>query len=171
MSNYILRHDEANCIGCEACEVHCKTNKGLGPGAKPCKIVSIGPVAVEGRPRMRFVFMPCFHCEEAWCAKACPTGAMQRREKDGIVFVQASLCVGCKSCIAACPWGTPQWDPATRKVVKCDFCMDRIDAGEQPVCVSVCPTNALQFGKPESISSATLEAYGYGLLERKLSAA
>ena len=77
MSKYILRHDEANCIGCEACELHCKTNKGLGPGALPCKIVSVGPVQVGGRPRMRYVFMPCFHCEEAWCAKACPTESIK----------------------------------------------------------------------------------------------
>ena len=79
MSKYILRHDEANCIGCQACEVHCKTNKELGPGPMPCKIVSIGPIAVGGQPRIRFVFMPCFHCEEAWCAKACPTGAMAEK--------------------------------------------------------------------------------------------
>ena len=78
---------------------------------------------------MRFVFMPCYHCEDPWCVRACPTGAMQKREKDGIVFVESPLCVGCKSCIAACPWGVPQWDPATNKVVKCDYCKDRIDVG------------------------------------------
>ena len=89
MSIYTLRHDEASCIGCQACEVHCKTNKGLGPGPAPCKIITIGPIDVGGRPRMRHTFMPCFHCEEAWCVKACPTGAMQQREKDGIVFVEA----------------------------------------------------------------------------------
>ena len=132
MSKYVLRHDEANCIGCRACEVHCKANKNLGPGPEPCKIVNIGTVNVNGQPRQRTAFMPCFHCEEAWCMKACPTGAIQRREKDGIVFVQASLCIGCKSCIAACPWGTMQWDPVTHKAVKCDYCMDRLDAGLQP---------------------------------------
>ncbi len=90
VSTYILRHDEANCIGCQACEVHCKTNKDLGPGPAPCKIVTVGPIDVGGQPRMRLVFMPCFHCEDAWCVRACPTGAMQKREKDGIVFVQSS---------------------------------------------------------------------------------
>ena len=95
MSMYTLHHDEANCIGCHACEVHCKTNKDLGPGPSPCKILSFGPNEVDGQPRMRFVFMPCYHCEDPWCVKACPTGAMQQREKDGIVFVESSLCVGC----------------------------------------------------------------------------
>ena len=95
MSIYALRHDEASCIGCQACEVHCKTNKGLGPGPSPCKIISTGPIDIGGVPRVRHTFMPCFHCEEAWCVKACPTGAMKKREKDGIVHIQAALCVGC----------------------------------------------------------------------------
>ena len=56
MSKYMLRHDEANCIGCLACEVHCKTNKDLGPGPAPCKIVAVGPLEVNGQPRVRFVF-------------------------------------------------------------------------------------------------------------------
>lgn len=159
MSNYILRHDEANCIGCEACEIHCKTNKNLGPGAMPCKIITIGPVDVDGKPRIRFVFMPCFQCENAWCIRACPTGAMRRREKDGIVFVEASLCVGCKSCIAACPWGTPQWDNFTRKVVKCDFCKDRLDEGLQPACVTKCVTGCLSFGVANELPDPRREQY------------
>lgn len=159
MSNYILRHDEANCIGCEACEVHCKTNKNLGPGAKPCKIVAVGPVDAGDRPRIHFVFMPCFHCEDAWCVKACPTGAMQRRAKDGIVFVQRELCVGCKACIGACPWGTPQWDQATRKVVKCDYCMDRIDAGLKPACVTKCVTGCLSFEVANAQSDTLRERF------------
>jgi Fe-S-cluster-containing dehydrogenase component len=159
VSTYILRHDEASCIGCQACEVHCITNKHLGPGPAPCKIVSVGPVNVGGRPRIHFVFMPCFHCEEAWCMKACPTGAMQRREKDGIVSVQSSVCVGCKSCIAACPWGTPQWDPASRKAVKCDYCMDRLDAGLQPACVTKCVTGCLSFGVATEAPDPRRERY------------
>ena len=78
MSKYILKHDESNCIACKACEIHCKTNKQLGPGPVTCKIVTFGPTEIEGNPTMRFVFMPCFHCEDPWCVKACPTGAMQQ---------------------------------------------------------------------------------------------
>jgi len=159
MSIYALRHDEANCIGCQACEVHCKSNKGLGPGPSPCKIISTGPIDVGGVPRVRHTFMPCFHCEEAWCVKACPTGAMQKREKDGIVFVEHSLCVGCKTCIAACPWGTPQWDPVTRKVVKCDYCKDRLDVGLQPACVTKCVTGCLSFGVANELPDPRRERY------------
>ena len=147
MSKYMLKHDEASCISCLACEVSCKSNKHLGPGPDPCKIVSMGPIEVDGQPRMRTMFMPCFHCEEAWCVRACPTGAMKKREKDGIVLVEASLCVGCKSCMAACPWGVPQWDPVTHKVVKCDYCMDRVDAGLKPACVTKCVTGVFHLVK------------------------
>ena len=164
MSKYELRHDEANCIGCLACEVHCKTNKQLGPGPDPCRVIALDPVEVDGLPRSHFVFMPCFHCEDPWCVRACPTGAMQKREKDGIVFVEDSLCIGCKSCIAACPWGTPQWDPATNKVVKCDYCMDRIDAGLQPACVTKCVTGCLSFGEANEVPDPRRERYARHIL-------
>jgi len=101
--------------------------------------------------------MPCFHCEKPWCVAACPTGAMQKREKDGIVFVESSLCVGCKSCIIACPWGTPQWNPMTGKAAKCDYCLDRVDAGLKPACVTKCLTQCLDFGVATAEETAALK--------------
>ena len=148
MSKYILHHQAEDCVGCHACEIHCKSNKGLGAGPSPCQIVT---VPTPGHPRARFVFMPCFHCEDAWCLTACPTKAVQRRDKDGIVFIEASLCIGCKSCMAACPWGAPQWDPVARKAVKCDYCKDRLDVGLQPACVTKCLTGCLSFGEAAAI--------------------
>lgn len=146
MSSYYLWHDAESCIGCQACELHCKTNKGLGPGPAPCRIVTVGPKPEDERPRQRFVFMPCYHCEDPWCVRACPTTAMRKRGKDGIVHIETALCIGCKSCLYACPWGAVQWDPDSRKVVKCDYCMDRLDAGLQPACVTKCVTQCLSFG-------------------------
>ncbi|RJQ78418.1 MAG: 4Fe-4S dicluster domain-containing protein [Desulfobacteraceae bacterium] len=159
MSQYSLVQDTRKCIGCHACEVQCKTHKALPAGAKPCQIIQVGPKFIGGLPRTSFVFMPCFHCEKPWCVDACPTGAMQKRESDGIVFVQADLCVGCKACIRACPWGAPQWNAQTRKVVKCDYCMDRIDQGLDPACVTVCITHCLQFGEAENMPQARRERH------------
>lgn len=77
---------------------------------------------------------------------------MQKREKDGIVFLDHSLCVGCKTCISACPWGAPQWNGDTGKVVKCDYCMDRVDEGLKPACVTACTTHCLDFGQVEDMT-------------------
>ncbi len=159
MSIYYLFQDAKKCIGCRACEVQCKSNKALPVGPKLCQIVTVGPKFVGSLPRASYTFMPCFHCENPWCVAACPTGAMQKRDKDGIVFVDADLCVGCKTCMSACPWGAPQWNEETGKVVKCDFCMDRVDQGLPPACVVVCPTDCLHFGKAAEVRAVRRERY------------
>ncbi|MCF8033825.1 MAG: 4Fe-4S dicluster domain-containing protein [Desulfarculaceae bacterium] len=159
MSKYFLLQDSERCIGCLACEIHCKSNKNLPVGPTLCKNMSVGPVAVEDVPRVRFVFMPCFHCEEPWCLNVCPSGAIQRRAKDGIVFIEPSLCIGCKSCITACPWGACQWDPATAKAVKCDYCMDRLDQGLNPACVTKCLTQCLEFGSADKLPTGQRERF------------
>ncbi|MFH1139684.1 MAG: 4Fe-4S dicluster domain-containing protein [Pseudomonadota bacterium] len=151
MSKYYLFQDVRKCIGCRACEVQCKANKGLERGPKPCQIIEVGPRLIGDLPRAAYTFMPCFHCENPWCAAACPTGAMRKRSEDGIVTVNPDLCVGCKTCISACPWGAPQWNPAAGKVVKCDFCVDRLARGLKPACVTICPSGCLSFGRPEDM--------------------
>ena len=150
MSKLFLDHDNKRCIGCFSCEVHCKANKNLTIGPRLTQIIPVGPKMVNNVPRMAYVYMPCFHCEEPWCVSACPTGAMQKRLSDGIIFVDDALCVGCKSCITACPWGTPQWNQETGKVVKCDYCKDRIDEGLEPACVAKCVTKCLKFGEAKN---------------------
>jgi len=159
MSRYYLFQDQDNCIGCHSCQIHCKASKSLGVGPLPSQIITVGPKMIHGLPRSAYVFMPCFHCQRPWCVAACPTGAMQKRPSDGIVFVDQSLCVGCKSCMLACPWGAPQWNPETRKVVKCDYCVDRLDQGLLPACVTNCTTKCLHFGQPEEIPNLKRERY------------
>jgi Fe-S-cluster-containing dehydrogenase component len=131
------------CIGCMSCQVLCKSNKNLEVGPTPCEIYSIGPTMHRGKPHEAHVFMSCFHCEDAVCVKACPTGAMRCRPEDGIVYVEKDLCVGCRACMLACPWGAPQWDEASQTVVKCDLCKDRLDEGLAPACVTSCTSKAL----------------------------
>jgi Fe-S-cluster-containing dehydrogenase component len=145
MSIHYIYHDQKRCIGCHACEVHCKDKNRLPVGPRNCRIIPVGPKPAGGTPRLQFVFLPCFHCEKPWCVSACPTGAMQKRAKDGIVFVDESLCVGCKACITACPWGVPQWNAETGRVNKCDYCKDRVDKGLTPACVTKCTAHALRW--------------------------
>ena len=165
MSDYYLFQDLKKCIGCHACEIQCKANKGLGAGPKICQIVPVGPKMVGDEPRAAYIFMPCFHCANPWCQAACPTGAMQVRGRDGIVFVDQSLCVGCKTCMSACPWGAPQWQAEIGKVVKCDCCLDRIDAGLKPACVTVCPTGCLTLEKPDHMPQVRRVRYAEAMAD------
>ena len=159
MSQYVLSQDIDRCIGCYSCEIHCKANKDLPEGPRLCRIYQVGPRWSNGVPRMAFAFMTCYHCETPWCVAVCPSGAMQKRPQDGIVFVDEALCIGCKLCLYACPWGIPQWNPSTAKAVKCDMCKDRIDQGLEPACVSKCVTGCLYFEKKEHMPEDRLKQH------------
>jgi len=141
---YTIFLDSKRCIGCHACEIHCKTKNRLPVGPFLCEISHKPLVSVKGVPKTMFHFRSCYHCEEPFCVPVCPTGAMQKRE-DGIVFVDQVKCIGCMACVGACPWGIPQYNPETGKVVKCDYCLDRVDQGLKPACVTKCTTHALKF--------------------------
>lgn len=159
MSKYFLAQDNKKCISCRACQVQCKVNKGLYVGPKPSQVIDVGPVNGGGMPKANYVFMSCFHCEDPWCVAACPNGAMQKRPEDGIVFIDQDLCAGCKSCIVACPWGAPQWDAQKGKVVKCDYCKTRVDAGLKPACVGACPTGSLEFDLADQVPNTRRDRF------------
>lgn len=152
MSNYFLFQDRKKCIGCHSCEVQCVSNKSLVTGPKPCQIFPEDTTVISSLPEPNFVLMSCFHCENPWCVAACPANAMKKRSGDGIVYVDPLLCIGCKTCITACPWGSVQWDYEKRKAVKCDLCVDRIDQGLNPACVEVCTSRCLEIRKIDQIS-------------------
>jgi Fe-S-cluster-containing dehydrogenase component len=84
---------------------------------------------------------------------------MQKRSVDGIVFIDKDLCVGCKTCVSACPWGAPQWNSETGKVEKCDYCKDRVDQGLNPACVTTCTTGCLKFGNVEEMTQVRRERH------------
>lgn len=167
MSKYYVTQDIKRCIGCRACETHCKTKNSVPDGSSYCKMMQVGPRNVKNIPVTDFVYMACFHCEQPWCVAACPTGAMQRRQKDGIVFVDANLCVGCKACMTACPWGVPQWNLQTGRVGKCDLCKDRIEEGLEPACVTKCTTGCLSFERPDEASKEKRQRFAENILRLK----
>ncbi len=119
--------DMKRCIGCFSCETSCKMEHLDSMGPRRIRVIQIGPRKVNGRIKTLYMPMPCYHCSPAPCVEACPTGAMQKRAKDGIVFVDSEACIGCKRCMQSCPYGAPQYDSKTGKVIKCDFCMHRVD--------------------------------------------
>ncbi|MFV0435990.1 MAG: 4Fe-4S dicluster domain-containing protein [Desulfopila sp.] len=143
MKKYMLHLNSRRCVACHGCEVHCKVNKGLPVGPFLCTIHTTPLKRIGGVPKVEITFAICRHCEEPLCLPVCPTDAMVQRA-DGIVYIDQEKCIGCLACQKACPWEVPVYNPADGKAVKCDLCMDRLDAGQKPACVAKCATHALK---------------------------
>ncbi len=136
--------DQTRCIGCHACSTACKSENGvpLGVHRTYVKAVEIGAFPTV---RRAFQVTRCNQCDDAPCTTVCPTRAMFRR-KDGIVDFDKRICIGCKACIAACPYDAIFINPDDGAAEKCNFCSHRVDAGLEPACVTVCPTGAIVIG-------------------------
>jgi Fe-S-cluster-containing dehydrogenase component len=154
------------CVGCHACATACKewnTGGHMAPlpdfdpyggdawGVWFNRIHSFEDGEGEGARTVHFP-KSCLHCEDAHCVTVCPTGASYKRAEDGIVLVNAEICIGCKLCSWACPYGAREFDADEGVMKKCTLCIDRIyndnlaPEERQPACVMVCPTSARFFG-------------------------
>lgn len=154
-------HNNVDCIGCRACEIACKDKNGLAPGPRFRRVMYI-----EGGTFPEVfaykVNMSCNHCAEPACLPTCPTGAIWKREKDGVVDIDSSLCIGCHRCEAACPYGAPQWDPTDKTVKKCNMCVDELDAGRKPYCVMACMMRVLDIGPIDELRAGTFDTKAMG---------
>lgn len=159
-SNYVMLIDLNSCSGCHACSISCKAEHRSPIGAYRHKVQSIE----EGKfPHVSRIFVPtlCQHCTDAPCLDACSVSAISRT-KEGIVMIDQEVCVGAGTCVEACPYGAIYLDPIEQKAVKCDFCQERLGQGEEPACVSTCPTEAIAFGSeddPRMISLLASERF------------
>lgn len=146
-------YDAASCIGCRACEVACvSAHDGDGPYIWVEDFAAVnggkGPVPFSSRPSSiihppSFLPVSCTHGPEAECVKACPTGAMHFDEAN-VVLVNPKICIGCKYCAMACPYGVVDYNPKLKVVQKCDLCAARRADGLGPACVATCPTGVIQ---------------------------
>jgi Fe-S-cluster-containing dehydrogenase component len=136
--------DHTRCIGCHACTTACKSENEV-PLSVTRTYVKYVDVGIFPHTRRAFQVTRCNQCDHAPCTTACPTTAMYRR-KDGIVDFDKSVCIGCKACIAACPYDAIFINPDDHSAEKCNFCAHRIDVGLEPACVVVCPTEAILVG-------------------------
>jgi formate dehydrogenase iron-sulfur subunit len=158
--------DTTVCIGCKACEVACKewnqlpsTNGGVNTLSGDSydntrkldgihwRHVRFIEQFTEDRNDGRWLLMSdvCKHCVQAACLEVCPTNAIIRTEFDTVV-IQSDTCNGCRDCIAACPFGVIDINPASGTAQKCTLCYDRLQSGMEPACSKACPTDSIQFG-------------------------
>lgn len=143
--------DLGRCTGCHSCAIACKmeNNTPLGVDWRAVITQETG----EGTNFERvFVTMACMHCDVPSCIKACPVNAISKRASYGVVLIDQEKCTGCKRCTWACPYGAPRFNAISKKVEKCTFCVQRLDAGLKPACVTTCVGDALHFGESSEMA-------------------
>ena len=183
------------CVGCHTCALTCKMQTNVPEGMLWNRVLTEDCDVVDGAlgtyPNVTRTFLPvaCQHCQNAACQRVCPTGATYKDDK-GRVEIDYDKCIGCRMCMAACPynarnfnWQTPvrvtganygdAEVPVRPKGVaeKCTLCRERTDRGEEPMCVVCCPAHARIFGDlddPDSeISQTILNRKAWTLLENQ----
>jgi len=143
---YGMIHDNNLCIGCQACNIACRSENKIPEPVYRLQVWVNDEEYRDGSLGYEFHRQSCVQCDDAPCVSVCPTHASHISE-EGIVLVDNDLCVGCLYCVAACPYQARYVHPVTKAPDKCTFCHDtRLAHGEEPACVSVCPTEALVFG-------------------------
>ncbi len=147
--------DQTKCIGCHACTTACKSENDVPVGVTRTYVKSVD-VGTFPQARRAFQVTRCNQCEDAPCVAACPTAAMHIRA-DGIVDFDKGSCIGCKACMAACPYDAIFINPEDHCAEKCNFCAHRLDVGLEPACVVVCPTGAIMVGDADDPDSAVAQ--------------
>jgi len=133
------------CIDCEACMVSCSIENMVPVGMHRNWVINTPVTGTFPNLAQEYVPGNCMHCENPPCVNACPTGASYQRE-DGIVLIDQDICIGCKYCIAACPYDARYYDAERGVVDKCTACVHRLDEGQPPACVETCIGGARHFG-------------------------
>ena len=175
--------DISKCIGCKGCEVACKEWNDLGVeptvnfgsiqshqdlSPKTWLLMRFNEVEIDGNLNWLIKKDACLHCEEPGCLYACPAPGAIVQYTNGIVDFNQEHCIGCQYCVTGCPFDIPRFDADTRKVSKCNMCIDRVESGLEPACVKTCPTNAISWGSKEDMLALadqkveTLQSRGYG---------
>ncbi len=152
--------DINKCSGCKACQVACKDKSNLPVGVRWRRVfqyeggewISQNGQMIPSNVYTYSVSSACMHCAKPICMDVCPTSAITKRD-DGIVLINADMCIGCRYCSWACPYGAPQFNEELNVMTKCDMCHDLVDQGERPACVESCPYRAMDFGSLDELQA------------------
>lgn len=160
MSQLGFYFDATRCTGCHTCALACKDYKDL-PEQYAFRNVfeyvggawtSAGQGSWTTDAYAYYISSACNHCDNPACAAACPVDAYVKDEETGVVLsADKDLCIGCGSCVQACPYEAPVLDTRARKAIKCDLCFDRMQEGGRPVCQEACPMRAIQVGEIDEL--------------------
>jgi len=129
------------CFGCAGCVAACAAEHRTPPDLFWRTLHKLPPR--NGDHRTVYLSLACNHCANAPCVNACPSGALVKRTRDGVVTLRETRCLGCGYCRMACPYDAIRWDEGGRVIAKCQFCAPRLDRGEEPACVAACFAGAL----------------------------
>lgn len=150
--------DNRKCIGCHACTTACKSEHAVPVGVNRTWVKQVEKGEFPHTRRL-FSVMRCNHCTNAPCVEICPVEALFYRE-DGIVDFDKNRCIGCKSCMQACPYDALYIDPDNHTAAKCNYCAHRVDVGLEPACVNVCPEHAIISGDMDDPDSEISQLLG-----------
>ena len=153
--------DLDRCSGCDGCVAACKLENNVDLGVCYNRVHAVGPTGTFPDIEQYWIPLQCQQCENPGCIEVCPTGASYRDEETGIVWTDHDVCIGCKTCETACPYGAPTFGEEEGYMLKCDMCKDEIARDRLPICVAGCPMRALDFGTREEM----IEKYGEGDVE------
>ena len=147
--------DSTRCIDCRACMVACSVENSIPMNKTRIWVAGVGLKGEYPKLDRASMVYHCLHCEHPDCLSACPVGAYHKRD-DGPVIYNPEVCIGCRYCMNACPFGVPHFD-FDKGIIdgafidKCTFCPQRIDIGLEPACVATCPTDALVYGERDEL--------------------
>jgi formate dehydrogenase iron-sulfur subunit len=160
MSAMAILTDVTRCTGCEKCVVACKQQNHDGPDTAfawqrdPSGLSATRRTTILSAPGGRFARMQCRHCLDPACVQACIVAAL-RKNQDGAVTYDPSVCIGCRYCMIVCPFELIryEWGSAAPKVIKCTLCWDAVHSGQirEPACIAACPTKATIFGTRDEL--------------------
>ena len=142
---YLIKFYPENCIQCHGCETACKTWRELPHGIRYRRVLNLW-LGAYPKVKSASLSLACLHCVDPACLEACPVEAISKQATDGRVLVDTDLCIGCRTCAEACPFGVPQFSE-DETMQKCDHCAGQPLAGTDPPCVATCPGKALVIEK------------------------